>query len=210
VTRHPCRVNRLEHAARVAVRAGSLLAALAMTVGVPTGLAAFVGWPLPRSVPIDWAGWMVVLSTEIPDAAVAHLLAAALWIVWAAFCYSLAVEAVAALRGRPAPRIRLISPLQAAAALLVAGMAAAPVAAAAAATVTAAQAPPAVPVAATSPALTRDTGTAAHQPPSDPVAVFPPAAGQPPSSAAVRICRRSPLCPPAAPWPSPAAGDGTP
>src|SRR5437763_6799750 len=77
---------------RLAVRLGALVGLLALLAGVPAGLWHFVGWPLRRRVPTDWAGWERILTSRFPDAAVADLLAIALWIVWAAFAYSVWVE----------------------------------------------------------------------------------------------------------------------
>jgi DNA-binding SARP family transcriptional activator len=113
---------------RQLVRVASALAALALLAGLPAALVAFIGWPLPRTVPTDWAGWETLLTGGFPDTAVISLLACALWLVWAAFCYSLIGEIAAARRGRPARHVRGLSPLQALAALLVAGMSAGPAA----------------------------------------------------------------------------------
>ncbi|MEV6930862.1 BTAD domain-containing putative transcriptional regulator [Dactylosporangium sp. NPDC051485] len=114
---------------RTIVRATSALTLLALLGGLPTALVTFAGWPLPRSLPTDWAGWSAILTGGFPDTAVVNLLTIALWLVWAAFCYSLLGELVAARRGRPARTIRVISPMQALAALLIAGLSAAPAAA---------------------------------------------------------------------------------
>jgi DNA-binding SARP family transcriptional activator/nucleoid-associated protein YgaU len=115
---------------RQLVRVASLLATLALLAGLPAALALIVGWPLPRRLPADWAGWENILTGGFPDTAVINLLACALWLVWAAFCYSLIGEIAATRRGRPARHVRALSPLQALAAMLVAGMTAAPAAAA--------------------------------------------------------------------------------
>jgi DNA-binding SARP family transcriptional activator len=115
---------------RQLVRVASALAALALLAGLPAALVAFIGWPLPRTVPTDWAGWETLLTGGFPDTAVINLLTCALWLVWAAFCYSLIGEIAAARRGQPARHVRALSPLQALAALLVAGMSAGPAAAA--------------------------------------------------------------------------------
>ncbi|ROO62987.1 transcriptional activator [Micromonospora sp. Llam0] len=114
---------------RTAVRAGSGLALLTVTAGVPTGLVFFIGWPLPHDLPTTWDQIAAILTGGFPDTAVVGLLAVALWLVWASFCHALAVEVAAARRGKSARRIRLISPMQALAALLVAGLAAGPAAA---------------------------------------------------------------------------------
>jgi len=137
---------------RAIVRAASTIALLTVVTGVPAGLAHFVGWPLPHSLPTTVDDLTAFLTSEFNDTAVVNLLTVALWLVWAAFCHALAVEVRAARRGHPARRIRVISPMQALAALLVAGMAAGP-SAAAAATV------PAVPTVAPSTAGQADPST---------------------------------------------------
>ncbi|WP_432844320.1 BTAD domain-containing putative transcriptional regulator [Dactylosporangium sp. CA-092794] len=144
---------------RLIVRAASLLTTLALLAGLPTALAFFVGWPLPRHVPTKWAGWAHVLTGGFPDTAVINLLAVALWLVWAAFCYSLAGEIAAARRGRPARQVKGISPLQALAALLVAGMSAGPAAASAALVL-----PPAVVTTVAPPPVTAAATTTAPTP----------------------------------------------
>ena len=107
---------------RTLVRAVSLLTTLTLIGGVPAALAGFVGWPLPRRLPTGWAGWAHVLTGGFPDQAVINLLAVALWLVWAAFCYSLAGELAAARKGRVPRSVRGISPLQSLAALLHGGI----------------------------------------------------------------------------------------
>ena len=77
---------------RLAGRLGALVGLLALLAGVPAGLWHFVGWPLSRQVPTDWAGWERILTASFPDQAVINLLAVALWITWAAFAYSVWVE----------------------------------------------------------------------------------------------------------------------
>ena len=117
---------------RLAGRLGALVGLLALLAGVPAGLWHFVGWPLPRRVPTNWAGWERILTSSFPDAAVINLLAIALWIVWAAFVYSVWVE-WRATRGAARRQLPgMFSPVQALAALLVAAIATGPVALAAA------------------------------------------------------------------------------
>src|SRR5438874_149410 len=116
----------------MAGRLAALAGLLALLAAVPAGLWHFVGWPLPRRVPTDWAGWEHVLTASFPDAAVANLLAIALWIVWAAFAYSVWVEWRATRGGDRRQLPGLFSPVQALAALLVAAIATGPVAMAAA------------------------------------------------------------------------------
>ncbi len=124
-------------------RLASALALLAIVAGIPIGLWRYVGWPLPRTVPTTWAGWEQILTSAFPDAAVVNLLAVALWIVWAAFTYSVCLELAAVRRGRAARRVGLISPMQALAAILVAGLSVGPAAVA----VVAPAPPPPVPAA---------------------------------------------------------------
>ncbi len=118
--------------ARLAGRLAALAGLLAILAGVPAGLWHFVGWPLPRRVPTDWAGWERILTSPFPDAAVINLLAIALWIVWAAFGYSVWVEWRAARGGARRQLPGMFSPVQALAALLVAAISTGPIAALAA------------------------------------------------------------------------------
>jgi DNA-binding SARP family transcriptional activator len=117
---------------RLAGRLGALVALLALLAGVPAGLWHFVGWPLPRRVPTDWAGWERILTSRFPDEAVANLLAVALWLVWAAFAYSVWVEWRAARGAQRRQLPTVFSPMQALAALLIAAISTGPVALAAA------------------------------------------------------------------------------
>src|SRR5262245_13385826 len=98
---------------RLTARLASALALLGLVCGVPAAPWYFVGWPLPRTAPTTWDGWTRILTSSLPDKAVINLLAVALWIVWAAFTYSVAIELAAVRRGRIASRRPLISPLQA-------------------------------------------------------------------------------------------------
>jgi DNA-binding SARP family transcriptional activator len=150
---------------RLGVRASSAMVLLATVVGIPAGLVCFVGWPLPADPPTTWGEISAILTGGVPDTAVIGLLALALWLAWAAFCHALVLEVAAARRGKPARRTRLISPMQALAALLVAGLAASP-AAASAAVITPA---PGTAPCATGPASGSQTGQAAA-----PVAAWPP------------------------------------
>ncbi|GAA4731708.1 BTAD domain-containing putative transcriptional regulator [Phytohabitans rumicis] len=143
---------------RLVVRSASAVAVLVVVAGVPAGLAYFVGWPLPDRLPGSVADVAALLARDFDDAAVVKVLAVALWLVWAAFCRALAVEVQAARRGRASRRLRLISPMQALAAMLVAGLAAGP-----GATFTAAAATPGAVVSATA-VTTSHASFAAPQP----------------------------------------------
>ncbi len=110
---------------RALTRAWRLLRALAgigvasaLLAGLPWGLEAMTGSPLPRS----WPGWAQAerfLASPLSDGAIIRFLADAAWLVWAAFALSLAVELIAVTRGQPAPRLPAIAPVQALAAALV-------------------------------------------------------------------------------------------
>ena len=128
--------------ARLGGRLAAAVGLLTLLAGVPAGLWRFVGWPLPRTMPATWDGWQAVLTGEFPDTAVVNLLAVAVWIVWAAFGYSVVLEVAAARHGGTARRRPVISPIQAVAALLIAGLSAGPAAVAAVGTLPAP--PPAV------------------------------------------------------------------
>jgi DNA-binding SARP family transcriptional activator len=110
---------------RALTRAWRLLRALtgiavtaALLAGLPWGLEAMTGSPLPRSWP-GWAQAQRFLASPLTDGAIIRFLADAAWLLWAAFALSLAIELIAATRGQPAPRLPAIAPVQALAAALV-------------------------------------------------------------------------------------------
>jgi hypothetical protein len=110
---------------RALTRAWRLLRALAgiaviaaLLAGLPWGLAAMTGSPLPRA----WPGWAQAerfLASPLSDGAIIRFLADAAWLLWAAFALSLVIELLAVTRGQPAPRLPAIAPVQALAAALV-------------------------------------------------------------------------------------------
>ena len=104
--------GRLLRAAAGTAVTAALLAAL------PWALARFTGSPLPPSRP-GWAQAQRFFASPLSDDAIIRALADAAWLLWAVFALSLAVELIAVTRGRPAPRLPAIAPVQALAAALV-------------------------------------------------------------------------------------------
>lgn len=101
----------------------SLTTAGALVAGVPLGLWQLVGWPLPHTAP-NWNNLADALAaSHIPDEVLVNALAIVCWLAWIQLTVALTIEAIAAVRGRPAPRIPLAGPAQAGAARLVAAMA---------------------------------------------------------------------------------------
>jgi DNA-binding SARP family transcriptional activator len=110
---------------RALTRAWRLLRALAgiaviagLLAGLPYGLAAMTGSPLPRT----WPGWQQAqrfLTSPLSDDAIIRFLADAAWLLWAVFALSLVIELIAVTRGQPAPRLPAIAPVQALAAALI-------------------------------------------------------------------------------------------
>ena len=90
----------------------------ALLAGLPWGLAAMTGSPLPRTWP-GWAQAQRFLASPLSDGAIIRFLADAAWLLWAVFALSLVIELIAVTRGRPAPRLPAIAPVQALAAALV-------------------------------------------------------------------------------------------
>jgi len=99
----------------------SLGATVALLVGVPTGLAALVGWPLPTSLP-DGDALSRALNTGISDEFIVNTLAVIAWLAWTQLALALTVEAVAVVRGRQPRDLPLVRGLQPVAARLVAGI----------------------------------------------------------------------------------------
>lgn len=93
-------------------------AAAALLGGPPYALARFIGWPLPRHMPTA-AQSRAFLVSPLSDGAILKGLAVIVWLLWAVFALSLMVEIAAAARGRPAPRLPVIGPVQAFAAGLI-------------------------------------------------------------------------------------------
>ena len=153
--------------ARVVVRLVKAALLVALLAGIPYGLLTQIGSPLPRHLPTS-DQISHTLTGPVSDTLVLNVLAAALWILWAAFVVSFAVEVVAAVRGVPRPRLGPIAPLQTLAGWLVAGVTAGVLAAAPVMAV-AGHAAPAAAVVATTPGQTAPASysavNGAHRPP---------------------------------------------
>jgi DNA-binding SARP family transcriptional activator len=88
-------------------RGRRLLAALslaALVAGVPVGLAAVIGWPLPGSLP-DLAELRTVLSSPLAPSIVIDVLALVAWAAWAHFAVCVLVELTAAARARSSGQV---------------------------------------------------------------------------------------------------------
>jgi DNA-binding SARP family transcriptional activator len=105
----------------------SAAALAALLAGLPWALASFVGWPLPHHWPSP-DQIRVTLGNPLTGGTLQDVLACLVWVLWAGFLLAVATEAIYAARGLHAPRIRVFSPVQAVAALLVAGLSIAPAA----------------------------------------------------------------------------------
>ena len=99
----------------------SLVATLALIVGVPLLLATLVGWPLPTSIPtLD--SFEQAAQSGISDQVLVNTLAVIAWIAWAQLALALVTEAVAVARGRQAIHLPVLPAFQVTAARLVAGI----------------------------------------------------------------------------------------
>ncbi len=99
----------------------SLVATLALIVGVPLLLAALVGWPLPARIP-TLGSFEQAAQSGISDQVVVNSLAVVAWIVWAQLALALVTEAVGVARGRQAIHLPVLPAFQVTAARLVAGI----------------------------------------------------------------------------------------
>src|SRR5580700_366954 len=102
------------HARRPGEAATSLLCFLVLaglTGGLPAGLYAAGGSPIPHAIP---SVHEIILTLSRPDNGTLVLAAGrwASWLAWAAFTVSVAAEAAAVLRGHPAWPVPGITPLQ--------------------------------------------------------------------------------------------------
>ncbi|MCZ7537876.1 MAG: LysM peptidoglycan-binding domain-containing protein [Acidimicrobiia bacterium] len=99
----------------------SLLATLALLLGVPLLLTTWVGWPLPTSMPSLDALEQAARS-GISDEVVVKTLAVIAWIAWAQLALALLVETIAVARGRQAIHLPVLPGFQVTAARLVGGI----------------------------------------------------------------------------------------
>lgn len=89
---------------RRAGRATAWLWTLLLLVGLPAGLAWFVGWPLPRRWPSrgEWDRW---LQDPLTGRTLRDLFAVAVWLLWAVLGYAVLADLAARVR-RGAGRLR--------------------------------------------------------------------------------------------------------
>jgi len=99
----------------------SLIAAVALLVGVPIALASLVGWPLPTTVP-DGDTLSQALRTGISDDFVVNTLAVIAWLAWGQLALAMGAETVGVLRGQQPLRLPVAPGLQGLATRLVAGI----------------------------------------------------------------------------------------
>ena len=97
----------------------ALLATLAVLGGLPAGLTALVGWPLPTELPSMELVRRHLDNGDLPDLFVIKLLALIVWLLWAQFALAVLVEARAAITGRISRHARVLPGVQLLAAKLV-------------------------------------------------------------------------------------------
>ena len=112
MTGRPTRQRRLAGAA-----AGLAVIAVVLA-GPPYALVRLTGWPVPRQLP-GWTQLQAFLTSPLSDGAIINGLALAAWVLWALAAVAVLTEVAAALAGRPAPRLPVIAPFQAAAAAVI-------------------------------------------------------------------------------------------
>ena len=99
----------------------ALIALALFTIAVPAGLIAYVGWPLPTSIP-SFDQIQLALRSGIDPNLIINTLAVVVWVIWAQLAIVLTVETAAAFRGRTARRLPVLPGLQPAVAQLVAAI----------------------------------------------------------------------------------------
>ena len=90
---------------------GALTVLLVLVLGPPAGLAAFVGWPLPESIPTLDAITEGARS-GVPDEVIINTLAILGWLAWAQLALALLIEAIALLRNVRAPSLPVLPGVQ--------------------------------------------------------------------------------------------------
>ncbi|WP_419924516.1 LysM peptidoglycan-binding domain-containing protein [Candidatus Poriferisocius sp.] len=84
----------------------ALLAGL--LIAIPTLLVLWVGWPLPRGVPLSSEATTAIRTGTIPSSLVFKSISLLIWIVWLQVLTGVIVELWAHFHGRVAPRVVLI------------------------------------------------------------------------------------------------------
>jgi len=112
------RTSRRRHDLASGLTAGAGL--LILLAGVPTALAAAVGWPLPRAVPRVETVMAALRYGQIAPTTLLQALAVVLWLTWAAIAIGVVLEVTAVLRGTVARILPGLGPVQHLAARLVA------------------------------------------------------------------------------------------
>ena len=111
-------MRHLKHLAR---GLGAFIVVVVFVVGVPVGLVAYVGWPLPTTIPtLDEI--QLALRSGIDPQLLINTLAVIVWITWIQLVITLAAEAFAAIRGRTVRRLPVLPGLQPAVVQLVAAI----------------------------------------------------------------------------------------
>lgn len=111
----------MRHLNNVIRGVGALIIVVVFIIGVPSGLVAYVGWPLPTSLPtLDQT--QLAFRSGIDPQLLINALAVVVWIVWAQLVVTLATEVIAAVRGRTARRLPVLPGLQPAVAQLIAAI----------------------------------------------------------------------------------------
>lgn len=97
-------MNIVHRVARFGRAAAALTVITMMLVGIPYGLATFIGWPLPDHLPaIGELGDLLI--SPLSDEMIVDGLACVLWATWACFALSLITELGAELFDRSVPRL---------------------------------------------------------------------------------------------------------
>lgn len=123
--RHPLRPGPARRGADLVWRSAHLLRGLlatgvltALAVGIPWGLACYIGWPLPHHVP-TWPEFEGALLAPMSTNFLLRTLACILWPVWSAFVFDVARATADEIRYLPRPAISHAGPLNALATVLV-------------------------------------------------------------------------------------------
>lgn len=111
----------MRHPADLLKGLAALIVAAVLVVAVPAGLVAYVGWPLPTSLP-TFEGIGLALRSGINPQLLINTLAVVVWFTWAQIVAALAAEVIAAVGGRTARRLPVFPGLQTAATHLVAAI----------------------------------------------------------------------------------------
>jgi len=86
---------------RIATTAALVATGIAIVIGIPAGLVALAGSPIPAGLPTAGGVARALTNGDVDPATLLDVLAFVCWVAWAQLAAALVIETLAAAVGRP-------------------------------------------------------------------------------------------------------------